>query len=558
MSGTPSTASNATSCSTADILLSSMDRIDPFLRFLTKATGKTMVPLQMLEKVLSGVNEGGPTYTNQQNEILLELSLRGVLQYDSTKQTVGFPLPPSSVIEVCDDKLLPKPPSRLIGKGLHGSSEAVAKRRKKVLLWSVEVESRWIFRTDGGHITDGGAECTKKAIEKSKLEKLTASEDDQKVVQQDCCDGKWKSNKMLNVEKKSVPMCEQKTQHCCNTDAVDKDCKTPNTHQAYREVLGSETNKEPSDREEAYQALHNLFNGKRFGGDFRFASDAAAMNTQGGNIEEQTNKHWLPCQAAFAGSLPGRESDYGRLSNKTLDKIPVEIFELFNLDNGDANENRIGERIDCDTKTNKRKLFLHQARAIEAAMNEVHTIVCTSTGSGKSLCFLLPVLAKALSSLQQYGGTESASLLIFPTKALAQDQLTKINAMLKTLPLKSNDKNQLRAGVIDGDTPHQQRDAIASSCQIILTNPDTLHAAILPNWKRPSYKQLLERVSTVVIDETHVYEGTFGAHVALVLAVRRPVLYFVLYLGSVVVLFTFFILIRLYAALKETMSSGVI
>ena len=125
-----------------------------------------------------------------------------------------------------------------------------------------------------------------------------------------------------------------------------------------------------------------------------------------------------------------------------------------------------------------------------------------------------------MSSLQQNNNIGSASILVFPTKALAQDQLTKINAMLKTLPFQSDETLQIRAGVIDGDTPHTQRDAIASKCQIILTNPDTLHAAILPNWKRPSYKKLLERVSTVVIDEAHVYEGTFGAHVALVLAVR--------------------------------------
>jgi DEAD/DEAH box helicase domain-containing protein len=131
------------------------------------------------------------------------------------------------------------------------------------------------------------------------------------------------------------------------------------------------------------------------------------------------------------------------------------------------------------------------------------------------MCFLLPVIAKTLASLQN--GDGYASILMFPTKALAQDQLTKINAMLNSLSPDFGD--QLRAGVIDGDTPHTQRDTIASECQIILTNPDTLHAAILPNWKRPAYKQLLERVRTVVIDEAHVYEGTFGAHVSLVLAV---------------------------------------
>jgi len=197
------------------------------------------------------------------------------------------------------------------------------------------------------------------------------------------------------------------------------------------------------------------------------------------------------------------------------------VLKLFGLDAMDAgmqNENDSNHHT-----TGIRKLFLHQSQAIESAMNGIHTVVCTGTGSGKSLCFLLPVLAKAFISLRQSQNClklGSAAILLFPTKALAQDQYSKLSLLLKSLQENDNSRTApLRAGVIDGDTPHSQRDEIASECQIILTNPDTLHAAILPNWnKKPSYQSLLSRLKTIVIDEAHVYEGAFGAHVSMVLA----------------------------------------
>ncbi len=78
-------------------------------------------------------------------------------------------------------------------------------------------------------------------------------------------------------------------------------------------------------------------------------------------------------------------------------------------------------------------------------------------------------------------------------------------------------QKHIRPGIIDGDTPHAQRAGIASHCNIILTNPDTLHAAILPGWKG-IYRHLLARLTYIVIDELHLYEGSFGAHVSLVLS----------------------------------------
>ena len=108
----------------------------------------------------------------------------------------------------------------------------------------------------------------------------------------------------------------------------------------------------------------------------------------------------------------------------------------------------------------------------------------------------------------------SRALVMFPTKALAQDQLTKLEAILKRHP---NMQQSIRPGIIDGDTPMTMRSHIADRCNIILTNPDTLHAANLPGWKA-NYSRMLANLHYLVIDEFHTYEGAFGAHVSLVLS----------------------------------------
>jgi DEAD/DEAH box helicase domain-containing protein len=534
----------------SDSIVPALERIDPFLRFLTKATGKTMVPLQMLQSVLpkssSDADQNGDTSTAAccgvtADEILLELTHRGVLHYQADKQIVGFPLPPSADNSTSANKVstsvssvLPKPPS-LIGKGLHGSSKAVAKRRMKVLMWSLGKEPSWICRMKEG--STESVDTKKKTATKNKnteracTTSISAVKEDTTITISAPGD---------NSKKISLTHAQQLSLNSDNHNSEGtKQHATPDT-----EVNGDVAG-ESSDRTLAYRALHNLFSKNN---ENVTMSKPDSVETSYNSIdgehkgEQQTKRHWLPCQAAFAGSHPGRESRYGTLSKETLDMIPVEVLDFFNLNIDSIRGSSYGENNEITEQINvvkteyntvgctyaasssKRKLYLHQAQAIEAAMTGVHTVVCTGTGSGKSLCFLLPVVAKALNSLKQKSADGnanlgSASILLFPTKALAQDQLTKINVLLESLASQSNGKRQLlRAGVIDGDTPHSERDTIASECQLILTNPDTLHAAILPNWRRPSYKQLLGCVSTVVIDEAHVYEGTFGAHVALVLS----------------------------------------
>lgn len=153
----------------------------------------------------------------------------------------------------------------------------------------------------------------------------------------------------------------------------------------------------------------------------------------------------------------------------------------------------------------KRTLYEHQSIAIESALRNIPTLVCTGTGSGKSLCFMIPVLNAALKG--------ERSMLLFPTKALAQDQVIKLQAWLQEHDL----HHDIRAATLDGDTPHSQRVDICLSCNVILTNPDTLHAAILPNWKH-LYGPLLSNLRYVVLDEAHMYTGVFGAHVSMILA----------------------------------------
>lgn len=247
---------------------------------------------------------------------------------------------------------------------------------------------------------------------------------------------------------------------------------------------------------EARQALHSLLNFTR----------STEHNSQ------QDMATVLPRQASYAGSNAGRSPSYGILSESSLSKIPSILLGALGLErpNDDTSNLEQGKR-----------LYQHQVDAIDSAMDNIHTLVCTGTGSGKSLCFLLPVLAAALQTSKEISDGRASgqrrgcvSFLMFPTKALAQDQFSKLKTLLNTHP---ELRQFIIPGILDGDTSHADRARVASSCNLILTNPDTLHAAILPGWAK-LYRPLLERVRYVVIDEAHMYEGVFGAHVAMVLA----------------------------------------
>ncbi|MGH2721908.1 MAG: DEAD/DEAH box helicase, partial [Actinomycetota bacterium] len=145
-------------------------------------------------------------------------------------------------------------------------------------------------------------------------------------------------------------------------------------------------------------------------------------------------------------------------------------------------------------------LRTHQAEALAAIRAGAHTIVSTGTASGKSLCFNLPTFERILAD------DRARALYLYPTKALAQDQLRAIRAF--GLP-------RVTAATFDGDTPRDERDAVRRFARIVLSNPDMLHFGILPQHQR--WAGLLANLAYVVVDEAHVLRGVFGSHVGCIL-----------------------------------------
>ncbi|MDR1118625.1 MAG: DEAD/DEAH box helicase, partial [Bifidobacteriaceae bacterium] len=161
----------------------------------------------------------------------------------------------------------------------------------------------------------------------------------------------------------------------------------------------------------------------------------------------------------------------------------------------------------------------HQVEAMEAARRG-HTVIATSTGSGKSAALWTPVLA-ALDAPYQLGRitevrAKPSALYLAPTKALAADQLAGLEALLRAA-----DATGLTAAVCDGDTPSEARRFIQSHADILLTNPDLLHFSLLPGHQR--WAGLLRGLRYVIVDELHSYRGVWGAHVAWVLRRLRRV-----------------------------------
>src|SRR5436190_3235634 len=150
-------------------------------------------------------------------------------------------------------------------------------------------------------------------------------------------------------------------------------------------------------------------------------------------------------------------------------------------------------------RTGVDKLWSHQAAALEAAW-QGPTIVTTGTASGKSLAFNMPVLDTLARD------PRARAIYIYPTKALAQDQARKLSALQAPF---------LRHAIYDGDTPREERRAIRSRSNLILTNPDMLNVGVLPHHK--NWGDVLANLACVVIDEAHTYRGVFGSHVANVL-----------------------------------------
>ncbi|TFE03245.1 DEAD/DEAH box helicase [Jeotgalibacillus sp. R-1-5s-1] len=149
------------------------------------------------------------------------------------------------------------------------------------------------------------------------------------------------------------------------------------------------------------------------------------------------------------------------------------------------------------------KLYSHQAEAFNSVMSGKSITAVTPTASGKTLCYNLPVVQSIVEN------PSNRALYLFPTKALSQDQKTELNELLDLA-----DSN-ITSYTYDGDTPASIRQKVRKAGQIVITNPDMLHSAILPHHTK--WVSLFENLKYIVIDELHIYRGVFGSHVANVI-----------------------------------------
>ncbi|MEX2661239.1 MAG: DEAD/DEAH box helicase [Vicinamibacterales bacterium] len=165
------------------------------------------------------------------------------------------------------------------------------------------------------------------------------------------------------------------------------------------------------------------------------------------------------------------------------------------------------------------QLYTHQSEAFAHVLHGRNVVSTTPTASGKTLCYNAPVLNAILQD------PSTRALYLFPTKALAQDQLAELHALsqLVTAPFDSPDLGarsgqappEIGVFTYDGDTPSDARRAIRGKAHVVLSNPDMVHSGILPH--HPRWAKLFENLRYVVIDELHAYRGVFGSHLSNIL-----------------------------------------
>src|SRR6478609_9640241 len=146
------------------------------------------------------------------------------------------------------------------------------------------------------------------------------------------------------------------------------------------------------------------------------------------------------------------------------------------------------------------RLYSHQAEAFDLIASGTNTVIVTPTASGKTLCYNLPVLDLLLRD------PNGRAMYLFPTKALAEDQLHEFHGAVEEMGA------DIKVFTYDGDTPQDARKAIRQRAAVVLTNPDMLHAGILPHHTR--WSKYFENLRYIVIDELHYYRGVYGSHLA--------------------------------------------
>ncbi|NQW03654.1 MAG: DEAD/DEAH box helicase [Acidobacteria bacterium] len=153
------------------------------------------------------------------------------------------------------------------------------------------------------------------------------------------------------------------------------------------------------------------------------------------------------------------------------------------------------------------QLYTHQAEAIGHALAGRHVVTITPTASGKTLCYNVPVMDAILKD------SSTRALYLFPTKALAQDQLAELHQMAELVGAEGG--GDIGVFTYDGDTPQDARRAIRGRAHVVLSNPDMVHSGILPH--HPRWAKLFENLKYIIIDELHAYRGVFGSHLGNIL-----------------------------------------
>jgi len=197
-------------------------------------------------------------------------------------------------------------------------------------------------------------------------------------------------------------------------------------------------------------------------------------------IERLKSREFYSGQLVHVEAIPARPSVHGELSGGLRPEVQASL-----------------------RRQGISRLYCHQADAIQAVRQGRNVVIVTGTASGKTLCYNIPVLEAILDNAL------ATMLFIYPTKALAQDQLRALGRF------QEGDGIQFLAGTYDGDTPAPLRRRLRDGANIVLTNPDMLHQGILPHHAR--WNRFFTHLKYVVIDEVHAYRGVFGSHLANVL-----------------------------------------
>lgn len=194
-------------------------------------------------------------------------------------------------------------------------------------------------------------------------------------------------------------------------------------------------------------------------------------------IEHIKSQPWYREQIVFAKDIPMEEARYGK-ANEEIDERIVKVLKKMGI----------------------RNLYIHQCEAIELYLKKENFVITTPNASGKTLCYLIPILNEMLKN------EKSRFMYLAPTKALEQDQLRRLRQILVNFEYNN------AAEICDGDTPMEMKKRIMKNVpRILLTNPDTLHYMLRDHDK---WKNLFKNLKIIVIDEMHIYIGVFGSHVA--------------------------------------------